>query len=155
MYLHRVIDNFYWRIEGTSPTNQISTNRFRAIDPIKKTPRKHSGDIRAFYVARNGSDEDSAATDLDRREAWHDFRLHMFYPAVYPWQDLQRMIVQDRHDLAKVLRSMGARPGWDDDNAADNIGLYERQRATDTTDTTGDVYEVIMHWRCKIREEEQ
>jgi hypothetical protein len=151
----RVYQNFIWRISNTAPTNELSPNRFRNFDPQKKTPRAQSGDTRAYYLERVRADENSAATDMDRREAWHDYYLHVFYPTVYPWRDLQKMIAQDRHDLVKTLRSLPNRLGWSDEFPDYEIGLYERQRESDTTETIGDVYEMVIHWRCKIREEEQ
>lgn len=163
--LHRVLDNFYWRITSTSPTYSGSARavaRFREWDPTDgKDPTKGSGWTRRFWVEWTGSDADEGATSVELREAWHTYRVHILYSRKnHSHRALMDMIVQDRHDLCRTLRGGIAtdhRLGYNDDNATTEIGLAKRYRTGDELrllDANGQVFEAVTEWKCYVQETE-
>lgn len=158
MSMRQVYDNFIWRLETITVTETAlcpSEQGFESYDPGEHSPAQGSGWLRKFYVRWLGSDEDSAATDSDRREAWHTFRLHVQYPRVHPVDDMYRLILSDRDDIATQLRSDTTRLGYDASNATTDTGLMRRIREGDAiVDSNPDLWRLDMEWRCKVRESE-
>ena len=163
--LHRVLQNYAWRVESISPSvsGLVSGARvngqFREYDPNKEPePQQSTGWSRRFYVEWMGSDGDEFATDADRREAVHQIRLTVVYPVVYEWKALQMLIAQDRHEINKTLRSRGRAyvKGYNDSNTSTDIGLYLRRRRGDVVDkkTHNGVWLYIVEWDNTIRESE-
>jgi hypothetical protein len=137
--------------------SQVSSNRFEPMDPNVDQGKDASQWARRFWVQWRDSDEDSAATDSDRREAWHQYVLTVLYPRCVPWGDLQDMIALDRHQLRMELRDQGKRLGYDSTHTTTDIGLYQRECTGDEIDDKTDpkVHRLRMAWRCKIRENER
>lgn len=156
--IHRVLDNFKWKLEGLTLTNTTFNNRLSEYDPLLEAlPQASSAWVRRFYLEWIDSSADAHATDSDRREAVHLFRLYVNYPEVIPHDRLRDVILQDRHDMAKLLRAPASRLGYDANNTTTDIGLYHRMRAGDTIQvgTFEKVRQLVTDWRCLIREDEQ
>jgi len=168
-YLHRVAENFRWRMEGITPAHSYGSPpiRFRRFDPVDDEPDNTSGWVRRFFSRWVGAQIDSAATNLEGREAVHLVELHVLYPtAALPFDTLESMMLQDRHDIAKTLRDQGKRNGWSDATASTDIGIYMRRRGSPDRVTPGgsllpglvdlrvDVLQLITEWHVKVREEE-
>jgi hypothetical protein len=154
--LHRVIENFYWRINGLTPTDQYKRTKFRPYNPLNEDVPENTGGLRQYYVEWMGSDEDTGATDMDNREAWHTIRVYVEYPAVLRFRELESMILQDRQDLIKELRDIANRDGYSDDFSSTNIGLIRRLRFGDELDKSNEsIWRLATEWRCFIRESEQ
>jgi len=141
--LHRVLQNYAWRMEAISPSvsglvSGVKVNsQYREYDPLKEPePQQSSGWSRRFYVEWVGSDGDGLATDADRREAVHQIRVSVVYPLVYEYKALQMLIAQDRHDINMTLRSRGRAyvKGYDDSHTTTSTGLYLRKRRGDVLD---------------------
>jgi len=163
--LHRVLDNFYWRIGAISPTYSGEgrpVGRFRAWDVEDgRDPAKGTGWTRRFWVEWLGSDEDIGATTNEIREAWHTYRVHVIYPRRQgSHRRTMAMIAQDRHDLCRHLRGAIAtdhRLGYDDDNPTTNIGLAKRVRTGDELRLLAGndkIYELVLEWTCFVLETE-
>lgn len=155
--LHRAIDNFIYRIEATTPTSQVIGNRFIHWDPTyeESEPDFSTGFFRHFTVEWKDSDGDSAATNVDDREAWHNFHVAVYYPLILPWLQMHYAILQDRHDLIKALRTKANCLGYSADYPTTDIGLYHRHRTGDELiKQSPEVWELTTNWRCKIRESE-
>jgi hypothetical protein len=158
--LHRVRQNFEWVIGKITPTNRTPGQDFTLIDPTEDMPEDadHSGGLREFFVQRLVGEEDIGATDLDRREAWHEYEVHISYPVAYPFGTMHDIISQDLHDLKKALRDQSNRSGYSTAEPAASIGLYKRVCAGDELLMDDEDFklpwELVMLWRCKIREEE-
>ena len=156
--IHRVLDNFKWKLEGITLTNARVNNRLAEYDPLlEPIPQCSSAWFRRFYIEWNDSGEDGHATDSDRREAAHLFRLFINYPEILPHNVLRDLYLQDRHDIAKTLRAPASRLGYDASNTTTDIGLYHRKRVGDAMQigTFEKVRQLVTDWRCLIREDEQ
>jgi hypothetical protein len=155
--LHNVRRNFERVMRAITPTSTISPNGFATMDPTVDVGKDASNWTRRFWVQWRGSDRDSAATDSDRREAWHEYVVTVLYPTCVPWGDLQDMIAQDRHQLHMELRAQGNRLGYDANYTTTDIGLYQRECTGDEIDdnTDPEVHRLRLSWRCKIRENER
>lgn len=147
--LHRVLENFIYQIEQISPTSTLQRSRFINFDPSMTNP-----DVaRNFYVEWMDSDPDLSSSDSDRREASHQYRVHVFYPFILSWNKMHELISKDRHDLAHRLRRKQYCVGYSGNTSAE-IGLLNRNRSGDELNKTGDVWELSIGWRCKISEDE-
>lgn len=155
--LHNVRRNFEWVIRAITPTCVVNPNLFEPLNPLVDQGKDSSGWARKFWVQWTGSDNDSAATDADRRECWHQYIVTVLYPTCESWDDLQDMIAIDRHQLRLALRWDDNRLGYDADHTTTDIGLYVRQCTGDEIDDKTDptVHRLRMAWRCKIRETER
>ena len=159
--LHRVLDNFYWRIQSISPTYTGRVKaRFEEWDPdIGLDPAKGSGWARKFWVEWNGSGPTNDAAAI-QRESDHTYVVHVLYPRKGPHRETMDMIAQDRHDLEKTLRGQiptDHRLGYDDDNTTTNIGLMSRRRAEDDLrpfPLNNEIWELRMEYECSVREDE-
>lgn len=160
--LHNLARNTAWRMEAITPTfTGRAVPRFQRYDPIltKIQPKKESGWTRKFYVDWEGSSEDGGATDAEIREAVHIIRVHIEYPPLGPWETLHDMILQDRHDVVRVLRGIVGtdyRLGYDDSNSTTDIGLMGRFRVRDSLDKNSnpDVWRLTLEFACHVREDE-
>lgn len=61
--------NFIWRLEAITPTSATCTFKFRSFDPLKRSPKRSTGDVRKFSVAwlgssADGEDESPDANDM-------------------------------------------------------------------------------------------
>ncbi len=155
-YLHLIIKNFRWRIESISPTSDLVRQLFRFWDPTyEEDEDESSGFSRSFYVEWNGSEPDSAATDADRREAWHRFTVNLIYPVTLNYQDMHVLIAQDRHDVIETLRADENRVGYDDNNSTTELGLYNRYCDGDDLIKEENIWILAQRYRCLIEESEQ
>lgn len=156
MSIDNVLDNFCWRVESVSPTNQIVRNKFLRFDPNQNEPTQSSAWYRRFWVEWNGSDPDKDSSSPIQRLAWHDIQVHIVYPILLDVLDLQKLILADRHDLIKTLRAPANRVGYNDTNPTDNVGLYARIRNGDELlkNQYDDLWELIIAFRTQILESE-
>ena len=153
--LHRIYDNFIWRIETITPTYTSRHGGFRSFDPTKETVGANSGSLRKFFVEWNDSGKDFAATNVNAREAPHTWMLTVFYPIVQPWKETHHMILLDRHDLLTQLRDDRKRVGYNADNTTTDIGLYQRRRLGDQLiKDEPKLWRLLIEWECKTVESE-
>jgi hypothetical protein len=157
--LSRAYHNFIWRLEGITPTNSTSGLRFRNFDPLKRSPKRSTGDVRKFSVAwlgsrADGEDESPDANDMYSRTARHNFEISVEYPAVYPWDTMQQLVADDRHDILRALRDQANNIGYSASNATTDIGLWERRRTSDSLQTDDDVWILKLDYTAIINEPE-
>ena len=153
--MNRLIQNTVWRIEAITPTNR-DLPRFDFYDPYKKSPKiTSSGSTQKFYIEWVSSGPDTAATDSDRREAFHLIQIHVLYPVLRGLTATQDTILEDRHDLLETLRNDNSLKGYNDANSTADIGLYHRERTRDNVDRSDErLWIYSSEWRCKVRESE-
>ncbi len=153
--LHRTLDNFVYQMEQIDPTSTLSHNRFTNIDPTYSTQVDNSAS-RLFYIEWTDSDGeiDAGTTDSDRREAFHNYLIHIFYPVSGNYSDMHNLILQDRHDIVKRIRRKEFAAGVSGDATLDT-GIYHRSRVGDELRKENDVWELVIKFRCKIMESEQ
>lgn len=154
--LHYLLPNFIYWIEQTTPTCQFHRNPFRVFDDTYTEPELGDGFVRRFIVDWRDSDNDIDATDHSNREALHNVMLTVFYPVVLRKAEMYEMVLQDRHDLIKVLRCKDSAVGYSEDNPTDEIGLYNRYRIGDELDKEEQrLWFITTNWQCKMREVER
>lgn len=158
--IHLAFENFHYVIESITPDSVVSTNLFSRIDPVRVSDGgDSSGWTRRFAVYWDGSGSDltgpSGATDMNHREAVHEFVVEVYYPTGMPYADLMEMILQDRHQLRKELRAQGNRAG---SSASETTSehIFTRICSGDEIDrrTDPNVWRLRIGWRCHIREDE-
>lgn len=154
--------NIGYRLGALAPSALNETGlcslRFQEYDPTAKgMATKGPGQLRMFFVEFIEGDPLSAATDTDRREAWHVARLHVEYPRVLPWADMHKLILADLDDIVTTLRGSNDTNllGYDAGHDATDIGLYARvYQGYDINKSRPDVWRLTTGWRCKVRESE-
>jgi len=160
-----VLKNFAWRIGAIAPTDLATCREgFEKFNPGKESPRSGSGWTRRFYIEWLDSGPDIAATCDNQREAWHFFRVHVYYVAGgSDWEAWQALVLQDRHKIRECLRAQANpdtgvdnRLGYDDSHSTTDIGLYERQcdPGDELNKENEKLWRYSSQWRCKIRESE-
>lgn len=151
-----VLQNFYWRLESIAPTNPITGRGFVRYDPHLLDADVSSGLIRAFTVSWDSADSFQDVTDIEDRVAQHIYTVEVVYPIEkFKHAELQYILLQDRHDIIKVLRDSALFIGHDHLNSTTNIGLWSRFLITDElrrpVPTT---WALTQRWRCDIKESE-
>jgi len=162
--LHRIYQNFQWRMETITPTNTATSAKayFRRYDPLKSDPPDSSGGWRKFFVKISGGDEDLGASDAQARESWMAAAIFVAYPARAGYDDMNRLVQQDRHDILKQMRT-GAdiiaaaqtrenRLGYDADNTTTNIGLIHREPSGWNLDDAEAVWFLELRFKIYVRE---
>lgn len=151
--------NFIWRLEAITPTSTTSSFKFRSFDPLKRSPKRSTGDVRKFSVSwlgsgADGEDEAPDANDMYSRTARHNFEIKIEYPAVYPWDTMQQLVADDRHDILKALRNQANNVGYNASNTTTDIGLWERRRTSDSLEINDDVWILKLNYLAIINEPE-
>ena len=154
MSLDQVIENFIWRIEAITPDEPLPDQGFRYYDDEDFDPDE--GDVaRVVQVQWISSDENTGTTDLQGREAVHEFLVSVGYSVSYKERLLGKIIAKDRHQLCKTLRDDRLWKGYNDSNTTTDIKLWSRDRVRDEIDRSEThtwYYRAI--WQCTIRESE-
>lgn len=159
-----VYANFVWRIEAIDPTAAtIGKDRFFSIDPraVHGTdPRTSSGLTRGFAVTWRGAGTqnvvggDAICDTYSSRFADHTFELAVYYSAKLKWEDLQQLLLSDRHDIIAALRYQSSWVGYDASHTTTALGLANRVIESDETEQTDDYVALRQTWRCSIEETE-
>ncbi len=154
MSASQVYDNFIWRLESITPTNQIPRKNFSFLDNAELDPAVSTGVIRAFELYWEGSDPDHEPTDMFDRWAFHNFRLEVSYPRQgFRLNDLTKIATDDRDDIVTALRDDRLWTGYNASNTSTDIGLMGRVRGEDGLDPAdNDVWILRQQWRCQIQE---
>jgi hypothetical protein len=153
--INYIFDNFIYQIEKIFPTSTLMRTTFIYFDPTSIEPEISEGFGRHFYIEWTDSDANLSSSDSDRREAWHGYRVNVFYPLILTFADMHKLILSDRHDLLYVLRRKQYRVGYNADNPTTEIGLLNRYRSGDELDKSINVWQLSIDYRCKILENEQ
>ena len=155
------IENFIWRMEQIAPTDGTPDRGFHYASEDNFDPDKAMGVARVFEIFWLGSGEDGAGepgggvTDIAERVADHDFEVQVAYSTSYGPRTIQRIIAQDRHDIAKALRNVDNMVGTSDDDKTSNIGLWGRNRIRDALDRSGTkTWYLRQSWTATIKEDE-
>lgn len=159
-----VRDNFAWRIESITPTatEAFLPPRFAEIDVNKVDVEQASGLARKFTLQWRGSDEDNdalgsrIADDESQRLAAHTWIVAIYYPIdKVDAARLERVILQDRHDVLKLLRSPASFAGYSAAQPSASVGIYNRIRIQDEIDRDSErVWSLRTTWRTLINETE-
>lgn len=157
-----VRQNFVWRIESQTPTSSLLKPRFTEIDPLRLDADQAAGvGERSFSVYWLGSEEDNVVdgegiTDNEnQRIAEHRYRVDIYYTTKLDYRDLQHAMLQDRHDITRLLRSGDNIKGYNADNSSTELGLFNRIRESDELIMDDpDVWVYRATWRCTIEESE-
>lgn len=157
--VHLVLRNFAWRIAAITglSTDLDMPDRFVRYSPKSETPQASTGWARRFKIDWPGGEENTAATDMRRREANHEIVVEVVYPHLYDDHDLQETIAQDLHLLDKALRRQANLVGYDDDNSTTGINLYRRQKTAEGYRLIKEdphIWYLRIPYLCKVREVE-
>lgn len=155
---HNALENLVWRMESISPTDTTSANKFRFVDIERLDPDEMPHAMRLFAVRWQGSAPDFGPTDLYDRWADHTFDIEVYYP-VGPGgmstRKLQKMLLRDRHDIAKALRDPSKFVGYDASNTSTDVGIKNRVMIGDALDRNNPaVWTYRASWRLTIQEVE-
>lgn len=148
--------NFVWRLEAITPANTAVTDKKFRFNARRIEDAQASGTIRNFVLYWLGSGADEYETDMSERRAPHNFQLEVTYPATtkVDLQTLSTMLLQDRHDIATVLRDPAYYDGYDDSNTSTKYGLWSRVRDSDEIARDENNWTLRQRWSCLIREQE-
>ncbi len=148
--------NFVWRLEAIAPTSTSVTDKKFRFNGRRIEDAQASGTIRNFQLFWLGSDSDEYETDMSERRATHRLQLDVAYPSTskVDLQTLTTMILQDRHDVTKALRTPDYYDGYDDDHTSTQYGLWARVRDSDELVREDNNWTLRQRWRCLIREQE-
>jgi hypothetical protein len=161
-----VLRNFAWKISGITPTSAlIDRSRFTEVNTLVTPPDQSSGIAsRGFEVTWLGSDEDNTHDDSyfadghNVREAVHRYMVEVYYSTRYRREELQRAVLQDRHDMTKLLRdndgSGSSFVGYNASNSSTNIGIHYRIRESDELVIAEDYWIYRAIWRVLLEENE-
>ena len=152
--LHRVHDNFIWRIEGLTPTSTRSRRKFRSLDRQTPRPGEHFGVTRGFRVQRLGSGADVELTDFTCRVADHRYAVEVYYGDEFGGTAVHEVADQDRHDIIKDLRYPGSWNGFNSSNTDTDIGIMDRQLLGDSFDFEGGAWILRLEFGVKAKEAE-
>jgi hypothetical protein len=159
---HRVLDNFYWRIEALTPPTVagIKTEYFE-VDPDRIAPEQSSGLTRGFSVSWNtgGADHEMGGqqvTDgLEDRNSDHEFTVEMIYSKKLGHRDLMSAMLQDRGAILKEMGNADKWIGFNASNTTTAIGLWDRICVSSERDAEDESFTVLrMVFRCAINESE-
>lgn len=153
-----VFENFIWRIESKTPTDTSVLTEGFLYSSGYKVPEETRP--RSFSVLWNSSGEDAMAggdpivEDLSGRIADHQYTVEVYYRAEFGDRDLQKVILLDRHDIAKQLRDPALFVGYDDDNSSASLGVCDRKRVSDEIERGEVVWTYRSVWALIISEDE-
>ena len=153
--IHRVFENFIWRIESLTPTATAGNlrTRFLDYDPLRHDPSAMPTS-RNFSVTWASSASDESPTDLYDRVAEHVFELEFHYEPTMKWNTLHEVILQDRHDINSLLRDPAYFIGYSAINSTDEINLKNRIRTGDSLVRSPSLITLRQSWRCMVWETE-
>lgn len=152
--LHNARLNFVAQLEGITPTYARVGRLFRLTDGLRGAALDgdSSGRARDFAVTWRGSAADKEPSDMTIREAWHDMEIVVAYPiAIGREDDLNEMIVKDRHDIIAALRLSSSYKGIPG-NSTQSTGIVRRWRTADELNTEGVVWLLTQRWDTLVRE---
>jgi len=150
--LHRVLENFRWRIGQIAPTCTTARKGFTSPDATKSRTTQSSGQLRDFVVRWDSSGGDEGPSDTNGRIADHQVMVEAIYPVVLNEDQLQEMIVLDRHDIAFQLQQSANVLGYSDDAPTTDVGIMLRQRVRDNLERQAQIWRLKMTFRVKVRE---
>ena len=151
-----VLNNFVYRIGAIDPTAAGDSFKYNARSTTLD-PDASPGMVRSFGVYFNDSEEAHDVEDITERWAESTWTVEIAYPvkAARGDESLQAMILQDRHDLIKALRTSDNKDGTSA-TAPDTVtGLQYRKFVGDELDREDPVTWIYTQtWACMIRESE-
>jgi hypothetical protein len=153
---NNVLSNFRWRIESITPTATRPGKGFKFVDPLRLDPDVSTGTARNFSVYWENSEADLEPSDMMVRFADHTYLVEISYPASkFKIDDLQEIILQDRHDIIKAIHNPSSYVGIDANSTTASIGLHARHRLEDSLSREGEsTWYFRQRWRCTIQEDE-
>ena len=151
-----VLNNFVYRIGAITPTaggkGFVYNARSTTLDPDASP-----GMVRSFGVYFNESEEAHDVEDITERWAQSTWTVEIAYPVKSERGDenLQSMILQDRHDIIKVLRTSNNKDGTSAAAPSATTGLIYRKFVGDELDREDPVTWIYTQtWACMIQEPE-
>jgi hypothetical protein len=150
--LHRVRQNFIWRMENITPTATLANLRtgFVHIDPTRESADPAAS--RTFSLRWLRAEEDHGITDGASYEANHFWQLDVNYAAALGYANVQDIGLQDRFDVLGDLQESNL-VGYDADNTSTELNLHSRTREDDELITDSEITWVWRYvWRTNIRE---
>lgn len=124
--LHRVMQNFVWRLEAITPTSDISSKPFLSLDRTKTNEGDSAGLERSFLLSWLGRGPEEEATDQYQLSAEHEWQLDVFYWAGRGYETTHEIILQDQFDIVKTLRNDALYVGYADDHSTDDLSIIDR-----------------------------
>lgn len=153
--LHRVWQNFVWRIQSLTPTCTRGTIRETFVHLNGATPGQSAGTSRGFEVTLLRGSTSGEPTNLYSRRGVHQFLVEVYYDRALKPDARHEVIPQDRHDITTELRRPGGWVGYDATHTTDAI-MQARENIDDEYEIVETESNVIlrMPWRVRVREVE-
>jgi hypothetical protein len=148
--LHRVYQNFIWRIESIPPTCTRPGKNFVSLGNVAAS--ESTGTSRGFRVKRQGRETESELTDLYQRTATHDYRVEVYYPSALSQDAIEEIISQDAHDIIKTLRDPASYLGFNSANNNTNIGVRSRMEISDQVNESASLWTLQINFKCLVTE---
>lgn len=152
--IHRVLENFKWRIEAIAPTSTTSTREFIWYDELVLDADQSAGMTRGFNVHWLGRGPAHEVDDLIERVAIHRIQVTVAYSTQFELLKRQQLMLQDAHDLIKVLRDDRYWVGYSDSATSTDIGLFDRSLDGDEVITEPLTWYYRQTWLCHVHEVE-
>lgn len=151
--LHRVLENFRWRVESAVPTCDIPGKGFHRLDPTKLAETDSQGLERGFTVRLVGGGDDLEATCAAYRSSVYTVLLVVIYSPGRGEETTQEVIAQDQFDLAQALRDDRLYVGWSADNPTDELQIVARELKSQTVDYSDDeIWLLQQEWLVQLTE---
>lgn len=152
-----VLQNFVYRVEAIDPTSALCRRKFRSNDSaVTVSPSTSAGMVRSFNVFWESSEPAEEVEDIVERISDSEWTLEVFYPldSARGTLELQRLIMQDRHDLIKALRTSDNFDGTSPNTPTTETDLHRRSFVGDDIEQGDQTWTYRQRWSCTVFESE-
>lgn len=149
--LHRIWQNFVWRIESATPQCSRGTIAGGFCHLNGRPPTVSAA--RGFEVRRVRRESPDGTTSQYQRIGDHVFEVEVYYGSLLP-DAIAEVADQDAHTLIAALRASSSWVGYDADHTTDDIGLKARWEAGDEVVRLGQITALRLRFRVKALETE-
>lgn len=151
--LHRVRQNFVWRLKAVTPTCDISGERFEQLDASKLDKTDSQGLERSFQVNLLEGGPDLEATSAAYRSSVYTFLVQVVYwPGRGP-DACHEIMLQDQWDMVKALRDDRLYVGYEDANPSTDICIVSRELEGQRVDYSDpEVWILQQTWQVQVTE---
>jgi hypothetical protein len=151
--LHRVWQNFIWRIGSLTPTCTRGTLRQKFVHLNGVQPGQAPGTSRGFEVALLRGGTSGEPTNFHARRGIHQFLVEVFYDKTLKPDARHEVILQDRHDITTELRRPGGWVGYDATHTTDSI-MLSRENVDDEYEIVETESNIVLRMPFQVRARE-
>jgi len=151
--LHRVWQNFVWRIQSLTPTCTRGALRQKFVHLNGVTPGQAPGTSRGFEVALLRGSTGGEPTNFHARRGIHLFTVEVYYDKTLKPDARHEVILQDRHDITTELRRPGGWVGYDATHTTDSI-MLSRENVDDEYEIVETESNIVLRMPFQVRARE-